>query len=71
MTGNKSRGKYRVRYLPVKYHHMVQGCPNFSATGSVSGMRKLYYGENALLVRCGSYIYNVSRISNVYWNYAY
>ena len=33
--------------------------PNFSATGSVTGMKRLYYGEDALLVRCGSYIYNV------------
>lgn len=34
--------------------------PNFSATGSVAGMKKLHYGEDALLVRCGSWIYNVS-----------
>ena len=33
--------------------------PNFSRTGSISGMKKLYYGHDALLVRCGSYIYNV------------
>lgn len=30
--------------------------PNFSASGSVTSMRNLYYGRNALLVRCGSYI---------------
>lgn len=33
--------------------------PNFSATGSVTGMKKLYYGKNALLVKCGAFIYNV------------
>lgn len=35
--------------------------PNFHYTGSITGMKKLYYGEDALLVRCGSYIYNVDR----------
>ena len=31
--------------------------PNFHITGSITGMKKLYYGKNALLVRCGSWIY--------------
>lgn len=26
--------------------------PNFHKTGSVRGMKKLYYGQNCLLVRC-------------------
>ena len=34
--------------------------PNFHRTGSIAGMKELYYGKNALLVRCGNYIYNVS-----------
>ena len=42
--------------------------PNFSASGSVSGMRNLYYGRNALLVRCGSFIYNVSSEPTIYEN---
>jgi len=33
--------------------------PNFHASGSIRGMKKLYYGMNALLVRCGSFIYRV------------
>lgn len=33
--------------------------PNFHKTGSITGMKELYYGKNALLVRCGNYIYNV------------
>lgn len=52
----------RVRYLPVsegrKLH--IEAYPCFHASGSISGMRKQFYGEKALLVRCGSYIYNVS-----------
>ena len=33
--------------------------PNFSANGSIRGMKEKYYGKDALLVKCGSYIYNV------------
>ena len=33
--------------------------PNFHKSGSIAGMKKLYYGHNALLVKCGQYIYNV------------
>jgi len=40
--------------------------PNFSRTGSIRGMKKLYYGKDALLIRCGSYIYNVSSEPNIY-----
>lgn len=30
---------------------------NFHKTGSVRGMKRLYYGYKCLLVRCGSYVY--------------
>lgn len=33
--------------------------PNFHKSGSIIGMKKLYYGKDARLVRCGSYVYNV------------
>lgn len=33
--------------------------PNFHKSVSIRGMKKQYYGVAALLVRCGSYIYNV------------
>ena len=52
----------RVRYLPVaegKRLH-IEAYPCFHVSGSISGMRKHFYGEKAMLVRCGSYIYNVS-----------
>lgn len=42
----------------------ISNYPNFSRTGSIKGMKKMYYGANALLVRCGSYIYNVDQ--NIY-----
>lgn len=45
--------------------------PNFHITGSITGMKKLYYGKNALLVRCESWIYNVSSEPEVYYNIAH
>ena len=35
--------------------------PSFSKTGSIRGMKEKFYGKDALLVRCGSYIYNVDQ----------
>ena len=35
--------------------------PNFSKTGSIKGMKKLYYGKDATLIKCGNYIYNVPK----------
>lgn len=39
--------------------------PNFHKSGSI---KKQYYGVAALLVRCGSYIYNVTSEPNIYYN---
>ncbi len=65
------RGTHRVKQLPVKYRDIVENYPNFSATGSISGMREKYYGKDALLVRCGSYIYNVTSTPSIYYELAY
>ena len=45
--------------------------PNFHKSGSIAGMKRLYYGKNALLVRYGSCIYNVSSEPNIYYNLAH
>ena len=42
--------------------------PNFSKTGSIKGMKKLYYGKDALLVKHGAYIYNVTQDPYIYTN---
>lgn len=54
--------------MKTKYMTIEQGAkinisqyPNFHKSGSIAGMKKLYYGPAALLVRCGQYIYNVPR----------
>ena len=42
--------------------------PNISTTGSIVGWRKQMgkYGKTALMVRCGSYIYNVDSAPEIY-----
>ena len=48
--------------------HLSTRFPNFHKSGSIRGMKKQYYGVAALLVRCGSYIYNVTSEPNIYYN---
>ena len=40
--------------------------PNFHRSGSIKGMKELYYGKNALLIRHGNYIYNVTGNPEIY-----
>lgn len=58
----------KVKYLPssVGERFNLSRFPNFHKSGSVFGMKKLYYGKDALLVRCGNYIYNVSSEPDIY-----
>ena len=51
----------RVRYMNAeqKKQYCLSKYPNFSASGSVRGMKEKYYGKDALFVRSGSYIYKV------------
>lgn len=53
--------KYGVRYLYVEDGERlgVEAYPNIHRTGSVAGMKKLYWGPSAMVVRCGNYYYNV------------
>jgi hypothetical protein len=50
----------KTKIAPAKLQHLFSEYPSFNKSGSIFGMRKLYYGANALLVKCGQYIYNVS-----------
>ena len=49
----------------------IDNYPNFHRTGSIIGMKKHYYGKDALLVRCGQYIYNVTSNPKIYNDLAY
>lgn len=59
----------KTRFLNVSTGKKIgiSNYPNFHHTGSIKGMKALYYGKNALLVRCGSYIYNVSSNPDIYY----
>lgn len=57
----------RVKTIPVKdAPKNISKFPNFHNSGSIIGMKEKYYGKDALLVRCGNYIYNVSSEPQIY-----
>lgn len=61
----------RVKTLSTQESFLVKEFPNFHKSGSISGMKKLYYGKGALLVRCGNYIYDVTSDPYIYKELAY
>lgn len=62
------RGKYPVHTLHASDYKRINlsEFPNFHRSGSVSGMKRLYYGMDVKLVRCGNYIYNVTSEPSIY-----
>lgn len=59
----------RVKTLSVNHPlaKKLSYFPSFDKSGCVRGMKKLYYGKNALLVKCGKYIYNVTSDPYIYY----
>lgn len=59
----------RVKRMSIEQGKRVRisRFPNFHATGSIRGMKRLYYGNDCLLVRCGNYIYNVTAQPQIYY----
>lgn len=59
----------RVRRMTIEQGRRVgiDRFPNFHRSGSIKGMKKLYYGKDCLLIRCGSYIYDVSTEPRIYY----
>ena len=53
--------KTKVLKATEENKQLLSEFPNFSANGSITGMKKLYYGKDALLVKCGGYIYKVTK----------
>lgn len=66
--GTMKRGTYRVKTLPQSDYdkYDLGSFPNFHKSGNVMGMKNLYYGLDAKLVRCGNYIYNVTSQPEIY-----
>lgn len=56
--------KYLYRHDGIRF--CIDEFPNFLTSGSIQGMKNKYYGKNALLVKCGSYIYNVTATPKIY-----
>lgn len=54
----------KVKRMSVKdgKYWNIEQFPNFSISGSIKGMKEKYYGEDALLIHCGSYIYHVGNL---------
>ncbi len=48
-----------------------QQFPQFSQVRKHQWNEKTYYGRDALLVRCGGYIYNVSSAPEIYYEVAH
>lgn len=66
-----SRTKFPVRYLTVARARQLginlDAFPNQGPNPSVIGMRNRYWGEHAMLVRQGEYVYNVTSRPDVYY----
>lgn len=58
----------RVKRMTIEQGKRVRinHFPNFHATGSIRGMKRQFYGNDCLLVRCGNYIYNVTAQPQIY-----
>lgn len=57
-----ARVKYMTKDEAARYH--LDDYPSFGPHGNVYGMKKKYYGKDALLVRSGAYVYHVP--ANIY-----
>lgn len=57
-----SNVKYPLRYLSVSDGKRlnIESYQNWGPNPSVTGIRKLYNLYDALLVKCGQYVYNVN-----------
>lgn len=52
-------------YIPVsKAKHLhLERFPSTGKYGNITGMRKLYWGEDAYIIRSGAYAYKVDEIT--------
>lgn len=62
--------RVKTAYVKDKQRLKLSDFPNFSVTGSITGIKKIY-GKDALLVRCGSWIYNVTSRPDIYYSEAH
>ena len=63
--------RVKTVYIRDKSRLRLSSFPNFSVTGCIRGMKENVYGKDALLVRCGSWIYNVTSEPRIYYGEAH
>lgn len=51
----------KYKYVPSTEHNhnILSKFPNAGPHPNIAGMRNLYWGKDALLIKCGSYVYKV------------
>ena len=62
--------RVKTVYVKDKQRLKLSDFPNFSVIGSITGIKKIY-GKDALLVRCGGWIYNVTSRPDIYYSEAH
>ena len=60
----------KTKRTPIKNYDLLglENYPNFHKSGSIKGMKNLYYGKDAKLIQCGNFIFNVSSTPELYDN---
>jgi len=54
--------KYPTRYLSVKNPHAtkLESFPSAGPNPKITGMRNFFWGKDAMLIKSGQYVYDVS-----------
>ena len=50
-----------VKSTPTN-NRLLSWYPNAGPNANITGMRNLYWGKNAYIIKCGAYIYNVDYV---------
>ena len=63
----------KVKYIKTQRAKEIglRNFPNCHITASIKGMRDKYWGKDALIIKSGSYYYNVSSSPDIYHNEAH
>lgn len=53
----------KYKYISTKspFAGRLENFPNAGPNPNIQGMRNLYWGKDALVIKCGAYAYNISR----------
>jgi len=49
-----------AKRMLTRHVGLLDNFPNIDISGSLKGMKKLFWGKSALVVRCGGYYYKVT-----------